>query len=190
MNLNVQGGDLIVAMSAVRDEGTSAEYMPISYPATASFAVCTALAQQAEAMSVPYHVGVVQSKDSFYGETNPETMPISEKLLARWEAHMKLGCLASEMECAAIFSVCATRNARASAVLLAIWNVEREKQGLESIISMDTESAIKCAVGAIRNLIAHDSKQLTIENGKLTIAEKQNQTRPSLPNSSNNGVFM
>ncbi len=68
-----------------RAEGTSREYLPEGYPATASFDVITALAQAAQPLSssqpgAGFHVGVVQSKDSFYGETNPETMPVASRL--------------------------------------------------------------------------------------------------------------
>lgn len=156
---DVVGGDLVIATSAVRAEGTSFEYLPAGYPAAADFSVVRALADEAEALcdksfGNSYHVGVVQSKDSFYGETNPETMPVSAALLNNWNAYVALGCLTSEMECAAIFSVAQTRGVRAGAVLLSIWNVEREKMGLESPVVMDTDKAIKCAVGAIKRLMA------------------------------------
>ncbi len=160
---DVIGGDLVIATSAVRAEGTSAEYLPDGYPAAADFDVVRALADEAEALcdksfGNSYHVGVVQSKDSFYGETNPESMPVSDMLLSKWKAYVALGCLTSEMECAAIFSVAMTRGVRAGAVLLSIWNVEREKSGKESPLDMDTDRAIRCAVGAIKRLIKKTRK--------------------------------
>ncbi|MCL1901316.1 MAG: nucleoside phosphorylase [Firmicutes bacterium] len=158
MKLDVVGGDLCIATAAVKDEGTSAEYLPISYPAAADFEIVNALINSAKKLSDKcegnsYHVGVVQSKDSFYGETNPETMAVEKALKQRWEAELKLGCLCSEMECAAIFSVALTRNVRAGAVLLAIWNVERTAHGLANPLCEDSTRAIKCALGAIEELI-------------------------------------
>jgi len=158
MKLDVIGGDLCIATAAVKDEGTSAEYLPMSYPAAADFEVVAALVNSAKKLSDKkpgnsYHVGVVQSKDSFYGETNPETMAVEKALSQRWEAELRLGCLCSEMECAAIFSVAQTRNVRAGAVLLSIWNVERTAHGLDNPLYDDTTRAIKCALGAIEELI-------------------------------------
>lgn len=154
---DVVGGDLVLALAAVKNDGTSKEYLPIDYPAAADFWVLKALADEAEKLCDKsfgnnFHVGIVQSKDSFYGETNPETMAIDYELKNRWSAYVKLGCLTSEMECAAIFSVAQTRRVRAGAVLLAIWNVENEK----SPVVMDTTRAIQCAVNAIGSLITQD----------------------------------
>jgi len=157
INLDVMPGDLVIASAAVRDDGTSAEYLPAGYPAVADFAVTRALAESAAELcaitpSHSYHVGVVQSKDSFYGETNPEGMPMSTWLEARWEAYVRLGCLASEMECSALYSVAATRRMKAGGVLLAIWNVERSKAGLGGEPYYDTDMAVRCALNAIIRL--------------------------------------
>lgn len=161
MREDVVAGDLVIASAAVRDDGTSREYLPQSYPAAADFDVVAALAKSADEMSSKthgdsFHVGIIQSKDSFYGETNPETMAVSDMLTEKWNAYKKLGCLASEMECAAIFSVCLTRGVRAGGIVLAIWNVERSAKGLESRVVTDTEKAVRCAVEAMRKLIRDD----------------------------------
>ena len=162
IDLKVSGGDLVVVTAAVRDEGTSFEYIPASYPAVANFDIVSALKASSEKVlegqNKNYHIGVIQSKDSFYGETNPEMMPISEMLLDRWESHIKCGCLASEMECSAIFSVAITRDVRAGAIITAIWNVERHKAGMEDKTDLDSTNAIKSAVEAIRILIEKDKK--------------------------------
>lgn len=155
---DVIGGDLVIATAAVRDDGTSAQYLPAGYPAAADYNVCRALEQEARALcdgsfGNSYHMGVVQSKDSFYGETNPETMAVAGELESRWEAYVRLGCLTSEMECASIFAVAATRGVRAGAVLLSIWNVERTKKNLKSPVTEDADRAIRCAVGAVKRLI-------------------------------------
>ena len=161
MDLSVTGGDLIIASGAVRGEGTSHEYLPPEYPALAHFDVVQALQQAAQTMSSDtigngYHIGVVHSKDSFYGEVEPEASPMNQDILRRWDAYMRCGCLTSEMECAAVFSVCTARRARSGAVLTALWNVERSKAGLPDTITYDSSRAIACAVEAIRILIRHD----------------------------------
>jgi len=160
---DVIGGDLVIATAAVRDDGTSAEYLPKGYPAAADFFVTKALFEAAGnlcdgSFGNSFHVGVVQSKDSFYGETNPESMPIAPVLLSRWDAYVRLGCLTSEMECAALFSVAQTRGVRAGAVLLSIWNVERANGQEDSPLCMDTDKAIRCGVDAIKRLMAADAE--------------------------------
>lgn len=163
MDLKVSGGDLCIASAAVRGEGTTAEYLPVGYPAAADFQVVSALAQAAEELSTDdignrYHVGVVHSKDSFYGEVEPESSPMSADIMQRWDSYMKCGCLTSEMECAAIFAVCTARHVRSGGILTALWNVERSKADLPDNITYDSTRAIKCVVKAIEKLIDADKK--------------------------------
>lgn len=163
INLKVSGGDLLIALAAVRGEGTSREYIPSDYPAVADFEVVSALKAAAVPLSEDedgkrFHIGVVQSKDSFYGEIDPDSMPVSAFLKERWAGYVKCGCLTSEMEAAAIFSVAIARNVRAGAVLTALWNVERTNAGLPDKRCESSERAIKCAIGAIRELIKNDKK--------------------------------
>lgn len=158
---DVTGGDICIASAAVRGEGTSAEYLPDGYPAAADFAVTKALADAAEKLcdgsfGNSFHIGVVHSKDSFYGEVEPEGSAVSGKILANWEGYKACGCLTSEMECAAVFSVGLVRGARCGAALTALWNVERSKLGLPDNITDDSSRCIKCAVEAIRLLIQKD----------------------------------
>ncbi|MEA2617486.1 MAG: uridine phosphorylase, partial [Chloroflexota bacterium] len=113
-------GDVIVAQAAVRDEGTSAQYVPLAWPAVAHLDVVDALRAAAAAAGVRHHVGTVQSKDSFYGEMEPGRMPIAAELQARWIAWVRAGVLASEMECAALLTVAAVRRVRAGAALAVV----------------------------------------------------------------------
>ncbi len=158
MALPVQGGDLVVATGAIRMEGTTKEYIPIEFPAVANLDVTNALVQAAKQSGVPYHAGVVQCKDSFYGQHNPSRMPIGYELEEKWSAWVKGGCLASEMESAALFIVAQVLGARAGCILSTIWNQERKKAGLSDPHSHDTRNAIRAAVEAIRILIAEESK--------------------------------
>ncbi len=161
IKLDVVGGDLCIATAAIRSEGTSHEYLPEGYPAAADFEVVRALADSAAELcdgsfGNSCHVGVVHSKDSFYGEVEPEASAVTDKLTSEWRGYEKCGCLTSEMECAAVFSVALVRGVRAGAVLTAIWNVERSKQNLPDNITEDSTRAINCVIGAIRLLIMRD----------------------------------
>ncbi len=157
MQPKVHGGDCIIVTGAVRHEGTSRQYAPIEFPAVADFGVTTALVKAAEALGCRYHTGVVHNKDSFYGQHDPATMPVSYELKEKWEAWKRLGVLASEMESAALFTVSAARNCRAGAVMYTVWNQEASENYREAP-NTDTEAAIRVAVQALRELIAQDKK--------------------------------
>ena len=160
MQTEIKSGDIVIATAAVRMEGTSREYAPIEYPAVANLDVTNALVEAANEKGFIYHTGVVQSKDSFYGQHEPEAMPVGYELINKWEAWKKLGCLASEMETAALFIVAGKLRARMGSCLLVLANQEREKLGLENPVVHDTDMAIRVAVEAIRRMIKEDQGQV------------------------------
>lgn len=153
INLDVKSGDLVVATSAIRQEGTSREYAPIEYPASADMDVVFALKKAVDELEVNAHFGVVQSKDSFYGQHSPEKSPVSYELLNKWESWKKLGVLSSEMETAALYTVAASLGVKCGCVLAVIWNQERKALGFVEEDNLNTENAIKTAILAIKKLI-------------------------------------
>lgn len=160
MQTEIKSGDIVIATAAVRMEGTSREYAPIEYPAVANLDVTNALVEAAKEKGFIYHTGVVQSKDSFYGQHEPEAMPVGYELINKWEAWKRMGCLASEMESAALFIVAGKLRARMGSCLLVLANQEREKLGLENPVVHDTDMAIRGAVEAIRRMIKEDQGQV------------------------------
>lgn len=156
IDLNVQSGDVVIATGAIRFEHTSREYAPIEYPAVANFEVATALVEAAKAGSYRFHTGVVQCKDSFYGQHSPARMPVSYELLNKWEAWKRLGVKASEMESAALFVVADALGCRCGSCFHVIWNQEREAAGLDQKMTEDTSSAVRLGVEALKKLIQAD----------------------------------
>ncbi len=156
MQPEVAPGDVVIATGAIRQDGTSREYLPIEFPAVADFKVTSALYTAANNLGYQNHIGVVQAKDSFYGQHSPESMPIAPELLYKWEAWKRGGCLASEMEGAALFIVSAARRLRSGAVFHCVWNQEVAKSGMPKDRKEDTSAAIKTAIEAIRILIKED----------------------------------
>ena len=153
MQLNVKAGDVLIVNGAIRMEGTSKEYLPIEFPAVPDLDTTCALRDAAKKLGFDYHVGVVQCKDSFYGQHAPQRMPVSYELENKWEAWIRGGCLASEMESAALFTVCATLGVKAGALMLCVWNQERAKAGLDKDEEHDTDKPIKVAVEALKQII-------------------------------------
>lgn len=154
INMKVKAGDIVIATGAVRNEGTSREYAPIEYPAVSDYNTTAALVRASEQLGYNYHTGVVQCKDSFYGQHSPEIMPVSYELLNKWEAWKRLGVLASEMESAALFTVANSLDVKCGSVFNVVWNQERKLQGIiDEPDCHDTSKAIKVAVEALRYLI-------------------------------------
>lgn len=153
MNRNVKAGDLVVASAAIRAEGTSREYMPIEYPAASNFDVTAALKNAAQQTERTCHVGVVHCKDSFYGQHSPGRMPAAEELQYKWNAWIRSGCLASEMETAALFCVSASLNIRAGGILRVVWNQERAAAGIHDPSDNDELAAARVAVEAMKSLL-------------------------------------
>lgn len=158
IDLDVCPGDVVVATGAVRFEHTSMEYAPIEYPAVPDFGITAALKAASEDLGYRTHVGVVQCKDSFYGQHAPENSPASYELLQKWEAWKRLGVKASEMESAALFVVAAARKVRCGSCFHAVWNQEREKLGMVMPMTEDTSGAIKVGIEAMKRIIALDMK--------------------------------
>ena len=158
MQLEVKSGDLVIATGAVRMEGTSKEYAPVEFPAVSDFHITNALVEAAENLKIPYHVGVVECKDSFYGQHAPQTKPVGYELLNKWNAWVQCGCLTSEMESAALFVVASYRKVRIGTVLLTMANQERAKKGLDNPVVHDTEAPIRTAVEALRILIRKERR--------------------------------
>ena len=149
-------GDKVIATGAVRFEGTSVQYMPIEFPAVASHDMVSALIKSAQKSDLTHHIGIVQSKDSFYGQHNPEGMPIASELLQKWDAWVKGGVLCSEMEAATLFVVGSYRKLRTGAVLLVAGDQakhesltkEEYKANMTESINMILESSLDIEEGS------------------------------------------
>ena len=111
-------GDLVITTGAVRQEGTTDEYVREDYPASAHGEVVTALVTAAERLGHEYHLGVTCSTDSFYsGQSRPgfggfRGAGADERIEALREA----GVLNFEMEASAILTLASLYGLRAGAV--------------------------------------------------------------------------
>ena len=159
IDLNVLPGDVVVATGAIRFEHTSFEYAPPEFPSVPDFDVTLALREASLALGYRTHTGVVQCKDSFYGQHSPEKSPVSYELLQKWESWKRLGVKASEMESAALFVVAAALGVRCGSCFHAVWNQEREKLGMQVPMTEDTSGAIRVGIEAVKRLIAQDQEK-------------------------------
>ncbi len=158
MDPDVMGGDVVIATGAIRMEGTTKEYAPIEFPAVANHEIVQALIKAAEEQeNLRYHVGILQSKDSFYGQHDPSTMPVGYELANKWNAWLACGAMASEMESAALFVVGSVRRVRVGSIMLVLANQTRRAMGLEDPMSFDNEIAIRVAIEAMKKLMKNSS---------------------------------
>ena len=156
MQHHIKPGSIGVITGAIRDEGTSRHYLPLEFPAVADLEVTLALREAAVASRFPWYLGVAQSKDSFYGQHNPERMPIAEDLARRWKAWMAGGAICSEMEAATLFVVAATLGARAGGAMLILGNPDQRPMTPAEVEAADVNRVIDTSVDGLRRLIAAD----------------------------------
>jgi uridine phosphorylase len=149
----VSGGDVVIANAAIRMEGASKEYVPVEFPAVSDIAVTNALIEASKSSGARWHCGVVHCKDSFFGQHDPDRMPAGYELRDKWRAWIMAGCLASEMESAAVFIVSQILGARAGCILNVVWNQERERPDLSIAAPPAEAPAAAIAVDAVRLLI-------------------------------------
>jgi len=143
-----KSGELAIITGAIRDEGTSSHYMPIEFPAVADIEVVSALRSAARSLGVPHRLGVTQSKDSFYGEVEPEHSGVTTRLLERWRAWEIGGAISSEMESSTLFILGSMLRVRVGGIM--IMHGEGELGSLEPLIAT--------AVSGIRELITNDTR--------------------------------
>lgn len=160
MQPDIRTGDVAIITSAIRDEGTSLHYLPIEFPAVADLDIVHALRQAAKNVEIPYHVGPTQSKDSFFGEIEPERMPINSRLEQRWKAWVSGGAVCSEMEASTIFILSSIYRTRAGGVMLTAGNIESPPETREEIDAIkalfDVNRAIRVAIEGLKILIKKD----------------------------------
>lgn len=152
----ISPGDLGVVTAAIRDEGTSSHYLPIEFPAVADLDVTNALARGARDSGATVHLGVAQSKDSFYGQHEPGRMPVGARLQERWRAWMTGGAICSEMEAAAIFIVAATLHIRAGGIMMIAGHHDQSPMTDAEIERCSVDAVVDAAVAGFRLLIASD----------------------------------
>ena len=151
----IKMGDLVIAVGAVRTEGTSDGYVPREYPAIASIDMVNELIDASRAAGVPFHVGLIRSVDALYSDLMPDRMPRPEHLREELQTWSRAGVLSNDMETSTLFIVARLRNLRAGTINLCV-----DELGAGEIHHLDPnymDRMLKVAVDALRRLIARDA---------------------------------
>jgi len=157
----VKPGDLVMATAVVREEGTTRQYIPITYPAAPDFVTLSALIESVKKLGYSYHYGITHCKDAFYTEINQDH-PMDEENAKLWTCWRKANVLATSMEASAIFILSSLKKLRAAEVVAIIGETYDEKP-FSGATEKDVvvEKAIKTALEAIKLLHSNDNKKIT-----------------------------
>ena len=128
-------GDLIVALTAVPQDGTVRTYVPEPHCPTADWELVHAAVHAAKEMGQPLHVGPIVTSDVFY---NPDADQYE-----RWSAR---GILAVEMEAAVLFTLGALRKVQAGC-LLTVSDIV-----VEGVFTRITDEELRAAVDRMTQL--------------------------------------
>lgn len=156
MQPNIKPGDLGVIHAAIRDEGTTSHYLPIEFPAVANIDVTRGLAAGARSTGKTVHVGISQTKDSFFGQHEPNRMPVASRLNERWKAWMAGGAICSEMEAAALYIVAATLGVRAGGIMMILGHPDQSPMTEAEWKAGSVENVLPAAIAGMREIIKAD----------------------------------
>lgn len=148
----IELGDVAIVTGAIRDEGTTRQYLPLEYPAVADLAVVNALVAAAKRLGIGAQLGVSHTKDNFYGEVEMDRMPIADEIKMRWKAWVAGGAICSEMEASVIFILSSIYRKRAGAVLTVVGSDTETLMAKKA----SPDAMIQVAVEAIKGLIKQD----------------------------------
>jgi len=158
MQDTVRPGDIAVVSGAIRDEGTSMHYLPLEFPAIADIEITQALADSARSAGKTVHVGVSQSKDSFYGQHAPGRMPVANRLKDRWSAWIGGGAICSEMEAATLYIVASVLRVRAGGVMMVMGHPDQSPMTPEEWDVSKVENLLPVAIAGMREIIRRDKE--------------------------------
>lgn len=156
MQQHILPGDIGIINAAIRDEGTTSHYLPIEFPAVADFGITQALWDAAKRSDKRVHLGVSQSKDSFYGQHDPGRMPVAKRLEERWSAWMAGGAICSEMEAAALYIVAQILRVRASGLMMIMGHPDQSPMTPEEWDATRIENLLPVAIEGMREIIRRD----------------------------------
>ena len=149
---DVQCGDIVVVSGSVRMDGTSLHYLPMEFPAVPSYQLLKALEESSVSLGFHTTVGVSITKDSFYTQAEPETKPVSDDLIRRWQSYVRGGAVCTSMEESILFSVGSSLGIRTASILVSATNFDGSVSKRNSADVYPTDSIQKPILAAVEAL--------------------------------------
>jgi uridine phosphorylase len=145
-------GDLVVATAAVRDEGTTPAYAPLSYPAVADHELVSSALTAARTRKYRAHGGIVRSHDALYADLHAPIMPRREELEHALDVWQRSRVLCNDMESSTIFVICALRGLRGGSVLTVVNEPGEVDIDPARVSALDLTPMFNVALDSIRRL--------------------------------------
>lgn len=157
-SLSVEIGDIVIPNGAVRMEGVGNHYLPIEFPAVPNYHLMKELEAAAIKLGFTPKIGVTISKASFYSQIAPETKPVANELINKWNAYEAGGAISTEMESSPLFLVAASLGIRAATVLVSATNYKKYSNDDRHYPRDWEHRAIETAITAMREIIKKDKE--------------------------------
>lgn len=141
LQADINCGDLIIVTGAVRDEGTTTHYVPLSFPAVANPSLVNRLIKTAAKLKLNYHPGIVWTTDAVLCEDDVQ--------INFWN---KIGLVAVDMETAALLTIASIRGIAAGVVLVASDNPLLKRQTDLTRLKAGYRQALDVALEALSRL--------------------------------------
>ncbi|MCL4374797.1 nucleoside phosphorylase [Patescibacteria group bacterium] len=133
----IKAGAVIIPTAAIREEGTTKEYIAPEFPAVADYQVIQALKNSAQQAGYRYYLGINRTHDAFYGQAQNIKSWGKVYLNPRMK-DWNYPLISSEMECAPLFIIGTLRGVMTGAVLAVNSNPEPLKEIMFGKFSFDT----------------------------------------------------
>ena len=149
-------GDIIICSGAMRQDGTSNDYIDPSYPALSHHEVILALIQSCESLGKKYHVGISCTTASFHcGQSRPGLNNYRQSMFEnKIQDLQNAGVLNFEMEAATILTLAGIYGLRAGAVFTVVADRNNNTFALSGV-----EDSIIIANEAVKILASWDSRK-------------------------------
>ncbi len=148
----VRFGDLVVATGAVRDEGTTPAYVPLSYPAVADHELVHAMLGAGRKAGHRVHAGIVRSHDALYADLHASEQPRYRELEPAFEMWHRARVACNDMESSTIFTLCALRGLRGGSILTVVNEPGETGIDPKRVGALDLTPMFELAIAAIRQL--------------------------------------
>lgn len=152
---HVKHGDAVISMAAIRDEGTTQQYVPIEYPAVANVELVSQLIAASQEAGITFHAGITHCKDSFFSEI-PEYTAHPSLTELRWATWQRAQAVATEMEAAVLFILSSLRSCRAAALLSVVGST---MEGEPITDTGGVQKVVEIGIEAMRRMIQHDKQK-------------------------------
>jgi len=160
LQVNLEPGSIILSTGAVRDEGTSKQYIETNYPAIPNDELTFHISQHLKKYTRVFEKGITHSKDSFYSEKLELQLSPNETKY-RWLKLKKANVLATDMETSCLFIISTLRKRKSASILVCVGEDKSDSKILHAF-----QFILSCLTDII-NDCEHIISSSTTDNTKI-----------------------